>query len=283
MPKKKPSKEIDGVLCFQCTKCWEFLPADDFVKNSKTKFWISSSCKKCKRNQAKIGAIERNKEKRIKYFMKTRWLNREDAIEYMSNRELLNRKPRQEKIIDGKVFQRCNTCLQYKPKEEFWTAHYGCIECEKKKDKKYNMANREVRRKKCEDWHKENKDKEKEYYKKFADRIKSYVKNHSKDKSEQYGYSRDYFHIKARNFKKENWIIFDNCAVCGAKWDVIMHHPSYENKEMREYIVPVCYKCHVNIHNWYIECPDPIRLTDLAKEKQNGKKEEYLWSGDKKI
>lgn len=284
MPKTRPFKIIDWEKKFQCSKCNEFLPADEFVKKTKSKYWIASLCKKCKRGFWHDNNERINEKRKVKYHMKSKWLDGKEALNYLNDWENRIRKPRITVEKDWVMLYKCNSCYKFLPREHFWKwkngePSYSCIDCAKDKHKVYNMNNREKRIKYSEERHKRNKEHEKEYYEKCKEDGKrnKYAKQYSNKKSKEIWYSRDYFHLKTRQFKIKNWIEFEGCAICWKKWKIQMHHPSYETRDMREFIVPVCPKCHVNIHNWFIDCPAPIKLTDLAQQKQNGNKNENLW------
>jgi len=274
MPRKRQTKMLeDWTILFQCSKCEEFKRAEDFVKNNKSKRWVANICLECKRAYRNDNKERINFESKIWWHMKNKWLTKEEAIKYLWDWDNRLRKPRQIKKIEGEILYKCNTCFKYLPENKFRRgsrgAAYSCIECEKKKNKVYNLKNRDARNLKTQEWHKKNKEKEKEYYEKYKALWKrnDYAKNYSKGKSEEIWFSRYYFHQKAKEFKKKNKIKFNSCVVCWKAGRIHMHHPSYKSMEMREFIVPVCPKCHINIHNGFLECPEPIKLTDLVNKK----------------
>ena len=211
--------------------------------------------------------------------MEKRNITKEEAVDYLNNREWLDRKPLIKKIIDWKECYKCIWCYEFKTVDNFWKESHRCIDCSKKIKKEYHELNRERRRKQSEERHKNNKDRESQYYKDNKDIICERIKAYNKKMWEKYWYNFEYFHIKTRNYAKKNNIVFDKCFICNEESKIQLHHPSYETKDMWEFVVPVCSKCHNNIHWWFVDCPSPIKLTDLAKEIKTND----LWRDNKKV
>lgn len=155
----------------------------------------------------------------------------EEAVNYINSPSFLEaRKP---KIINWIETFKCNHCNNYYPTTEFLSWHSGCPR---------------ARCKQCR---------------------ALYRKEYNKRKAEENWYNFWTFHSRALNFKKKYGIEFRWCMICNGNDDIEMHHPSYKSKEMREHIVPLCMQCHRRVHAWGIDCPEPIKLTDLINKKQN--------------
>ena len=109
--------------------------------------------------------------------------------------------------------------------------------------------------------------KEKNHYANNSDRIIKKSLEYRRKKTSELWFSRELFHSKSRRFVKENNISPWKCMICWLEWDTYIHHPSYEDFDMRKKVVFVCKKCHHNIHAWNIICPDPIDLTEINTNK----------------
>lgn len=82
-------KIIENNILFKCCICWKYLPKEDFFKQSKDKYWITSSCKQCHilRNKyyRRWHKDEKNLERLKKYIIKRNqdhlnkyWYDRKD-------------------------------------------------------------------------------------------------------------------------------------------------------------------------------------------------------------
>ena len=175
--------------------------------------------------------------------------------------------------IDWVDYQKCCRCWEFKTLDHFclsrWIPHTICKECKKIYDKAYREANKEkkaqrqkIYREKCRE---ELNEKCRQRYKANQKERVAKVSEYRRQKVQENWFAWEWFHSKARKYVAKHNIIFDNCALCGTKWKVELHHPSYENNNMREYIVPLCRTCHRDVEQHPNKCPKPIKLTDLHK------------------
>lgn len=79
-------------------------------------------------------------------------------------------------------------------------------------------------------------------------------------KHKELGFNVGYFRSKETAYVKKHNLRPNECMICGAKWKIDFHHPSYENISKRKEWIFVCRYCHQAIHLWQIECPEPLDL-----------------------
>lgn len=175
--------------------------------------------------------------------------------------------------IDWVDYQKCCRCWEFKTLDCFslsrWIPHTVCKECKKIYDRAYREANKEKRalwQKIYREEHREElNEKCRQRYKANQKERVAKVSEYRRQKVQENWFAWERFHSKARKYVAKHNIIFDNCVLCGVKWKVELHHPSYENDNMREYIVPLCRTCHRDVEQHPNKCPKPIKLTDLQK------------------
>lgn len=131
------------------------------------------------------------------------------------------------------------------------------IERYKEKQHERYLKNKEHMLQQWRIWYENNKEhyrlKKKEYYKKNKEIIEK------RQKELEY-WKYKWIHMRTRRFCNKHWIVRNTCSLCWSHDNIQMHHPSYDcwNK-----VVIVCTKCHMNIHAWNIQCPEPIDLLKL--------------------
>lgn len=147
------------------------------------------------------------------------------------------------------IFGQCKKCKNFfHMNEEFWYKSKSwfmwfsslCKTCDNKwrwkRGKNYEVA----------------REANKRYYEKNKKKIVQ--GNHKRGKAKWY----DIIQSSTRKRIKRLWIRPDSCPICWRKdVRIIAHHPDYSNRFL---IVFCCDSCHMNIHNWNIECPKPIEI-----------------------
>ena len=174
---------------------------------------------------------------------------------------------------DGIIKQKCRSCWEFKTLESFakdkkWY-HTKCKECKKKYDAEYRARTKQRRAEKNRAYRMNNLEElNKRAREKYKENSKEYIQRNSdyrRKKVKENWFARERFHEKARKFIKENKITFNKCFACWQEWTLELHHPSYENNDMRCVVVPLCRDCHRWVHSWRLECPEPVNLTALAE------------------
>lgn len=203
----------------------------------------------------------------------------------------------------------CTVCKLLKPLSDFnkraknalWI-EYRCKECRKKEynnnrddilnnSKEYYLNNKDKKLLYQNNYYHNNSDKIKKQHKEYRennyDKIKErrrelYKENkeHYDEKMNAYIKSKEKeiwfdwwkFHDKARYIASYYWLTPNKCSICWAEWKVLMHHPSYNDFNERKNVVFVCNKCHINIHLWLIDCPEPVNLEELKDKAVLNKK-----------
>lgn len=181
---------------------------------------------------------------------------------------------------DGNVVSiRCNTCQVMKTVDNFaktWLSwinayHTKCKDCKNEYDKIYREKTKERRAEKSKIYREKNHTKLLESSrKKYKENSKKYIKRSSKyrrKKVRENWFARERFHEKARKLVKKIWIEFNKCFLCNKEGKTELHHPSYETKEMRSIVVPLCRGCHRYVEQHPNECPHPIDLLLLENER----------------
>ena len=146
---------------------------------------------------------------------------------------------------------------------EYYEKNKDCISQKNKKyyeenkeyismrNKKYNKSHREQINATHSIWKKNNRDKMNAYQQCLRERKWPL-------------YSKA--HRLVEKLVKDRWIKRDRCPICNSEWIVVAHHPDY-NKPYE--VVPCCNMCHSAIHNWFIECPQPINLLLTSMKDTN--------------
>lgn len=99
------------------------------------------------------------------------------------------------------------------------------------------------------------------------ERVNEYNKEQIKKRSKLYWFNRHTFHMKAYRYVLKNWIIPLKCPICKKSTNIQIHHPSYNSFDDRSKVVLCCTKCHNDIHNNKIQCPEPIDLLLINKNE----------------
>lgn len=166
----------------------------------------------------------------------------------------------------------CCKCNRYLSRECFWKAtttkdwiQTYCKECRRQ----YSKDNREMLKEKNHNRYLNNKDK-----------IIKDTSDYRRKKVKSIWFGRERFHQNVRWYCKDAWLVFDTCFVCWCNENIILHHPSYENRDMRSVVVPLCKSCHLRVHSLDIVCPEPINILDIApwyckSRKSWSKKDEH--------
>lgn len=176
-----------------------------------------------------------------------------------------------EVIIDWIPHQKCCRCGELKPLNCFsvsnWRPHTVCRECKAIYDKAYREKNKEIiaRKNKIyreihrDELHKKAKEKYRADSKKYIDRSNEYRRRKVKEN----WFAREAFHEQARKAVKKSNIVFDSCFRCDKDGKIELHHPSYDDRDMRKYVVPLCRDCHRYVEKNPLDCPLPINLEKL--------------------
>lgn len=150
-------------------------------------------------------------------------------------------------------------CWEFLPIDEFYKdksrklwVEGRCKKCDDRKKRKWNEEHRELVNAQAKRWRGKNPEKGKQY-----------KKNRVEKKKKEYWHNVRKFHKKVEYYLKRYSLRPEVCSICWQWWIIDAHHPSYESKDDRKYIVFVCRQCHNNIHAWKTECPEPINLLDL--------------------
>ena len=172
--------------------------------------------------------------------------------------------------IDWTVYIKCNKCWQFRNSDLFTT---------------YKNSNAFMNKgsycKECRaEYRKANRNREHEYRKAYniknrdatLEKKRIYNKEHSKELLEK---SRERIarmwywplHKKTTYTITKLGIRPTVCPICW--WDeykIDAHHP---NNDIWNEIVFCCKSCHSAIHNWFIECPQPINLLLISMKETN--------------
>ena len=183
---------------------------------------------------------------------------------------------------DGEIIKiQCRTCHQLKDVNCFartwrsWESAYNtqCKDCVNKYCHSYRRREwkkehyAELSKAYRETHYDELIEKQKQYYKDNKDKIIAHNSEYRRKRVQENWFARERFHEKARKYVKKIWISFTKCYRCGDEASVELHHPSYECKEMRSIVVPLCRTCHRYIEWHPDECPHPIDLLLLENER----------------
>lgn len=183
-------------------------------------------------------------------------------------KEIMSKSKRVVCVIDGIEQQKCCRCNKFKPLDGFsisrWAPHTVCKECKKAYDKIYREKTKALRAQKNKKYrelhYEELKEKTREKYRnnsqKYIDRSNEYRRRKVKEN----WFAREWFHEQARKYVKRHNILFTYCQLCGKDGTIELHHPSYEAREKRSYVVPLCRTCHRYVEQKPEECPAPINL-----------------------
>lgn len=146
--------------------------------------------------------------------------------------------------------------------------YYQKVKEQKKEyQRQYYYKNDEHIKEQHKEYRSRNKEKIKEdsveYYEKNKDAIIKSNTAYIADKTVELWFERDVFHHKARWQYKRYKLKPTECMICWNGWHIDAHHPSYDSFDKRKEVVFVCKSCHRNIHNWLLECPEPVDLIQL--------------------
>ena len=155
LPNYKNRREMrvtDGLTLYRCGACLEFKPFEDFYKNKRTVFGITSACKKCHmessiRTRDKEKARERNKLYARRAFIKTpeefkeRWRKyKREPNEKTRARILLHSALKKGQVIKPEVCEECQKPLKLTAHHEDYNnplkVVWLCYECHGKKHRK---------------------------------------------------------------------------------------------------------------------------------------------------
>ena len=194
-----------------------------------------------------------------------RWLtSRFTILKWLMNK-------REFMYVDNVLFLKCNKCWRRKSNEcfdrwklyKFWVRG-TCKMCLKEySHNRYNNKRDEIANQNKE-YYRHNKDKinlHKKEYRKRKDVQKIYREKLTND----LWYNWHTFHVRASDYVNKYWLKPKVCSICGGKWTIEMHHPSYEKFENWSDVVFCCRSCHRQIHSGRISCPSPISLFELTK------------------
>lgn len=172
-------------------------------------------------------------------------------------------------------YQKCCRCWEFKTLDNFCisngTPHTVCKSCKAAYDIEYRKRTKEWRAEKSKIYREKNHDKliqksrekYKENSKKYIDKSNEYRRRKVKEN----WFAREWFHEQARKLVKKIWVEFNKCFLCGVEWKTELHHPSYESRAMWSIVVPLCRSCHRYVEKYPDECPHPIDLLLLEKER----------------
>lgn len=173
----------------------------------------------------------------------------------------------------------CRWCKISKPENEYTPSNKKyCKQCVSEKNRKYHLKNKErinaykreymknVFKVSHPDYKKQYNSKriktDVEYNKKMREKRREYVRNNYatiKEKRKERDKLKWYnaIQLRAKRLIKKLWIRPNKCPICWFCSDIVAHHPDYSK---RYEIVFCCKSCHNFIHNWTMECPQPIDI-----------------------
>lgn len=103
---------------------------------------------------------------------------------------------------------------------------------------------------------------DKEYSEKVREKRREYIHKHyesirvkNKERWKLMWYNA--VQLRAKRLIKKLWIRPNKCPICWFCSDIVAHHPDYTKWYE---IVFCCKSCHNFIHNWTMECPQPINI-----------------------
>lgn len=177
--------------------------------------------------------------------------------------------PREYKILDGVLYQKCNTCWRRLTKDRFVKSSSAkfwirtrCYEChgpiQRLRHQKWYENNKEYSKENCRRYHAENRAE--------RNRIKDL---HDADFQIEHWFSWSKFHHKTRYYVKIHKLKPKSCPMCWRICNVEIHHPSYENFGKWSSVVFCCHYCHDAIHKWHKECPTPIELLECNSPERS--------------
>lgn len=147
-------------------------------------------------------------------------------------------------VKDWILYMQCSKCLEIKSEDGFsrcnhwfsWRASC-CKECMRKQRIENIEAVRHTLR---------------TYYKNHTDNM---IKTNNQRQLDKWYW---WIHRKVRSEIIKLWIRPKDCPICWSNlYRIEAHHPDYKK---RNEIVFCCKSCHKQIHNWTMECPEPIDL-----------------------
>lgn len=258
MPARREYYEKDWVMYFKCTYCWEFKTVENFSKHKKCFMWITTCCKECE------------KKKHAEYYLENKEVvNKKNKDRREEKKEIRNKDKRERYANDleyrsmilwrSKEWRENNKDKVKKHSKEYyennkekiaikWKEYY-----EKNKEyinmkwKKYYEEHKEQHLKKSLDWKKNNRDKMNKYQQEY--RNKRWKEQASA-------------HRNVEKVVKALWIRPTVCPICWKESLIIAHHPTSPDYSQWNIIVWCCNECHIKIHKWIIDCPEPIDLLD---------------------
>ena len=226
MPNAREYKYEWDLLYLKCCWCGEWKATDCYSKNIKWLFGLKSICKDCVRKYHRA-----NKEKESVYYKEY----------YKTNREKIS----------------------LRNKDYFANNRERIL----KRNKDYRDANAEKRNAHNREYYSSNREKMRMtsnvYYQNNKERLAQYRSEYNKRHNDELWFNLATFHTKAEKYARNHSLIPWQCPICWNDEKVEMHHPSYEKYEYWWRVVFCCHSCHKQIHNWVIECPQPINLLTL--------------------
>ena len=166
---------------------------------------------------------------------------------------------RESKYVWDILYLKCTKCWKWgtvcdfhKSKRCLFWVKPDCKECRKKYSRDYRNSHKEIVRGYNNRYRSRNKE-----------AISLYSKEHTSSLTNKLWFNWNTFHNKAKNYAKRHDLRPSRCPLCWAETQVEMHHPFYDNYDMRSLVVFCCSRCHKNIHTWNIKCPPPINLLEL--------------------
>lgn len=190
------------------------------------------------------------------------------------------------------LFLRCASCKENKPYIDFYNSKtkplgysWECKECQKYRneiyynnpenkkrksetDKLYRQINWDKIKRRREKYQEENRERylksNRDAYQKRKEKAAADSKKWKDKINNENNTSVVAIHNRSRRYVKQYNLRPEICSICW-RWgvDIEIHHPSYDSINRRKEVVFVCKRCHRNIHNQTVICPELIDLIQL--------------------